>query len=97
MSETTCSTPGGHRYAANGRCEWCDAERGDDPKTTAIQDARKQALLDAADLLHGWIRAFGDYVPLPDLIPANVWATDAMNDCIDQIEKMATKAQNVPT
>lgn len=24
---TDCSTPGGHRYDANGRCEWCDAER----------------------------------------------------------------------
>jgi hypothetical protein len=26
---TTCSISGGHRYNANGRCEWCDAERGE--------------------------------------------------------------------
>lgn len=24
---TDCPTPGWHRYDANGRCEWCDAER----------------------------------------------------------------------
>jgi hypothetical protein len=65
--------------------------------TTAIQEARKQALLDAADVLRGWIQTFGDYVPLPDLNPANVWATDGMNDCIDQIEKMAGEVQNVRT
>lgn len=24
---TDCRLPDGHRYGANGRCEWCDAER----------------------------------------------------------------------
>lgn len=25
--DTTCTVQGGHRYNANGVCEWCDAER----------------------------------------------------------------------
>lgn len=65
--------------------------------TTDLREARRQGLLDAADVLRGWIHSFGDYVPLPALIPANIWATDSMNDCIDQIEKMAAEVQNVPT
>lgn len=67
----------------------------DPTQTTDLREARRQGLLDAADVLRGWIQTFGDYVPLPDLNPANIWATDGMKDCIDQIEKMAAEVQNV--
>jgi hypothetical protein len=64
----------------------------DNPSTTALRESRRQALMDAADVLRGWIQAFGDYAPLADLIPASIWATDGMNDCIDKIEEMAMEA-----
>jgi hypothetical protein len=53
----------------------------------ALQEARRQALLDAAAVLHSWLSDCNDVVIKH--LSANSWAQAGMSDCIEEIEEMA--------
>jgi hypothetical protein len=58
-----------------------------DQTTADLVEARKQGLLDAAGILREWLQQFGSFQPT--YISPQTWASDAIKDCIAQIEGMA--------